>query len=94
VTPACRTAPKFDQLPKPLAPRSICRFFILNLETGTEEKSKIKSHPGAPDVINLARLYCYQNGVFWLVDVPKNKKDKKQLELSREGWVITHVEIV
>jgi len=45
-------------------------------------------------VINLARLHCYQNGVFWLVDVPKDKKDKRQSELYREGWVITHVEFV
>jgi hypothetical protein len=59
-----------------------------------EEESKIKSHPGAPDVINLARLYCYRNGVFYLCDVEKDKKDKRRLELSREGWIITHVELV
>jgi hypothetical protein len=52
------------------------------------------SHPGAPDVVNLARLHAYQNGVFWLVDVPQKDAKDKQKELSRLGWTVVHTELV
>ena len=45
-------------------------------------------------VINLARLHAYKQGVFWLVDVPRDKAKAKQQELSREGWIVTHTELV
>ena len=45
-------------------------------------------------MIGLARLHAYQNGVFWLVDVPVPEAKYKRLELAREGWIITHTEIV
>lgn len=45
-------------------------------------------------MIGLARLHAYQKGVFWLVDVPVKEAKKKREELSRQGYVITHTEIV
>ena len=45
-------------------------------------------------MIGLARLHCYKNGVFWLVDVPVNLARKRRLELSQEGWIVAHTEIV
>ena len=46
------------------------------------------------DVVGLARLHCYLNGVFWLVDVPAGDADRRRTELAREGWCITHIEWV
>lgn len=51
-------------------------------------------HLGAPNVIGLARLHAYQNGVFWLVDVPVAEAKKKRTELTQQGWTVTHNEIV
>ena len=45
-------------------------------------------------MVGLARLHAYQNGVFWLVDVPKDRAKSKQRELSRMGWTVVHTEIV
>ena len=45
-------------------------------------------------MIGLARLYCYQQGRFLLVEVPKKDAKKKQEELSLRGFVVTHTEIV
>ena len=45
-------------------------------------------------MINLARLHAYKAGEFHLVDVPKEKARKKRLELLREGWIVTHTEVV
>ena len=45
-------------------------------------------------MIGLARLHAYQNGVFWLVDVPKTEAKNKQIELSRMGWIVVHTEVV
>jgi hypothetical protein len=45
-------------------------------------------------VVNLARLHAYQNGVFWLVDVPQKQAKDKQKELSRLGWTVVHTEFV
>lgn len=45
-------------------------------------------------MIGLARLHAYQNGVFWLVDVPVAEAKKKRAELTRQGWIVTHTEKV
>ena len=45
-------------------------------------------------MIQLARLHCYLNGVFWLVDVAAGKVEERRAELAREGWCITHIEWV
>ena len=45
-------------------------------------------------MIGLARLHCYRNGVFWLVDVPRHEAARKKRELSRESWIVTHTELV
>ena len=45
-------------------------------------------------MINLVRLHCYKNGVFQLVDVHRDHASKRRLELSREGWIVTHTEFV
>ena len=51
-------------------------------------------HPGAPAVVGIARLHAYQKGVFTLVDVPVKEAKRKQKELSRQGYVVTHTEVV
>ena len=51
-------------------------------------------HPEASAVIGIARLHAYQKGVFTLVDVPVKEAKRKQRELSRQGYVVTHTEIV
>jgi hypothetical protein len=45
-------------------------------------------------VIGLARLHCYKAGEFWLVDVPRGEAKHRRLELERNGWVVTHTELV
>ena len=45
-------------------------------------------------VIGLARLYCYQQGRFLLVEVPKKEAKRKQQELNLKGYVVTHTEVV
>ena len=45
-------------------------------------------------MIDLVRLHAYRGGVFNLVDVPLKDAKRKRLELSQEGWVITHTENV
>ena len=45
-------------------------------------------------MLGLARLYCYQKGVFTLVEVPKEKAKEKQREMSRQGYIVTHTEVV
>lgn len=45
-------------------------------------------------MIGLARLHCYRQGVFMLVDVPVSEAKKKQRELILDDWVVTHTELV
>ena len=45
-------------------------------------------------MVGLARLHCYRQGVFTLVEVPKEKAKETQRRMSREGFVVTHTEIV
>jgi hypothetical protein len=45
-------------------------------------------------MIHIARLHAYKAGTFWLVDVPADQARFKRLELLKDGWVITHTEIV
>ena len=45
-------------------------------------------------MIGIVRIHAYRNGVFNLVDVPVKEAKKRRLELSREGFVITHTETV
>ena len=45
-------------------------------------------------MIGLARLHAYQKGVFWLVEVERDKAKEKKVELSRLGWTVVHTEIV
>lgn len=49
---------------------------------------------GPPPLIGLARLYCYRNGVFWLVEIPRANATQKQRELTREGWCVTYTDLV
>ena len=42
----------------------------------------------------LARLYCYSQGVLTVFEVPQHQATKKQRELSRQGYVVTHTELV
>ena len=46
------------------------------------------------DMIGLARLHCYRQGVFKLVDVPVNDAKKKQKELTLDDWVVTYTQVV
>jgi hypothetical protein len=45
-------------------------------------------------MIGLARLYCYQQGRFILVEVPRKEARDKQRQMAREGWVVTHTDLV
>ena len=44
-------------------------------------------------MVGLARLYCYRQGVFTLVEVPKEQAKEKLRQMTREGFVVTHTEI-
>ena len=57
-------------------------------------RCKISKHPEASDVVGLVRLFAYREGKFNLVDIPQNEAKKKRLELTREGFVITHTEFL
>ena len=52
------------------------------------------STPKPRQMIGLVRLHAYRGGVFSLVDVPQKEAKRKRLELSQEGWVVTHTEFV
>jgi len=45
-------------------------------------------------VVDLVRLFAYKEGKFNLVDIPQKEAKKKRLELTREGFVITHTEFL
>ena len=45
-------------------------------------------------MIGLARLYCYQQGRFILVEVPRENARDKQRQMAREGWIVTHTDLV
>ena len=45
-------------------------------------------------MVGIVRLHAYRNGVFNLVDVPQKEAKKKRVELSREGFVVTHTEFL
>jgi hypothetical protein len=45
-------------------------------------------------MVGLVRLFAYRAGVLNLVDIPIKEARKKRLELSREGFVITHTEFL
>ena len=51
-------------------------------------------HLGAPNVIGLARLFCYRGTNFQLVEVPKQDARNKKREMAREGWIVTHTDLV
>ena len=61
-------------------------------------------HLGAPNVIGLARLFCYRDRqeaecsiagtMFQLVEVPPNKAKAEREKLSKDGWIVAHTEIV
>jgi len=51
-------------------------------------------HPGAPDVINCVRMHCYKQGVLHVEHCDRKDAKKRALELSRQGYVITHTEIL
>ena len=43
-------------------------------------------------VLGIVRYHCWRNGVFHLFDVPYPDADKRYMELSQEGWIVTHRE--
>ena len=45
-------------------------------------------------MVGLARLYCYRQGDFVLVEVPKREAKQKQEEMTLKGFVVTHTEVV
>tara|TARA_R110002049_G_scaffold197708_1_gene367726 strand:- start:231 stop:395 length:165 start_codon:yes stop_codon:yes gene_type:complete len=51
-------------------------------------------HPEVSAVVDLVRLFAYKEGKFNLVDIPQKEAKKKRLELTREGFVITHTEFL
>ena len=57
-------------------------------------RCKMSKHPEASAVVDLVRLFAYKEGKFNLVDIPQKEAKKKRLELTREGFVITHTEFL
>ncbi len=45
-------------------------------------------------MVGIVRMFAYRGGVLNLVDVPKEEARKKRLQLSQEGWVVTHTEVL
>ena len=45
-------------------------------------------------MVGLVRLFAYRAGVLNLVDIPVKDAKRKRLELSREGFVVTHTEFL
>ena len=45
-------------------------------------------------MVGLVRLFAYRAGVLNLVDIPVKEAKRKRLELSREGFVVTHTEFL
>jgi len=45
-------------------------------------------------MVGLARLYCYRQGAFVLVEVPKREAKQKQQEMTLKGYVVSHTEVV
>jgi len=46
------------------------------------------------DMIGLARLHCYRQGVFKLVDVPVSEAQQRQRELALDDWVVAYTQVV
>ena len=51
-------------------------------------------HLGAPNVIGLARLFCYRGSKFQLVEVPPQRAKAERKRLNEDGWVVAHTEIL
>ena len=51
-------------------------------------------HPEASAVVGIIRMFCYRQGVFWLVECPKPEAKNRRIELSQEGWVVAHTEVL
>ena len=45
-------------------------------------------------MIGLVRMYCYRKGVFSLVECMRAEAKTRRIELTKEGWVITHTDFV
>ena len=45
-------------------------------------------------MINVARLYCYRQGVTWIEDVPVKEARDARRRLAQQGVIITHTEVV
>ena len=48
----------------------------------------------ASAVINIVRMYAYQNGVTNIFDVPREKAKDERRKLAQQGWVIYHTVLV
>ena len=51
-------------------------------------------HLGAPNVIGLARLFCYRGSDFQLVEVPPEKAKSERQKLHRDGWTVAYTEVI
>ena len=45
-------------------------------------------------VINCVRIHCYRQGVLHIEHCDRKDAKRRALELSRQGYVITHTEIL
>ena len=45
-------------------------------------------------MINVARLYCWRQGVTWIEDVPVKEAKEVRRRLVQQGVIITHTEVV
>ena len=51
-------------------------------------------HLGDPNVIGLARLFCYRGSHFQLVEVPPQQAKEERKRLVEKGWVVAYTEIL
>lgn len=45
-------------------------------------------------MIGIARLFCYRESKFQLVEVPPQRAKEVRKKLNEDGWVVAHTEIL
>lgn len=51
-------------------------------------------HPEASAVINVVRMFCYRQGVLHLEHCSRQDAKRRRIELSQQGYIITHTELL
>ena len=51
-------------------------------------------HPEVSAVINVVRMHCYRQGVLHVEHCDRKDAKRRRTELSQQGYVITHTELL